>query len=200
MTSTYPKDEFDLAADDMPVGMHRPEPSRWKNVIPFLVILVAVPLFAWSLSQFLTSTNDAGQSTGANTVNSPQSVVPQAQEPQSEPAPEQAASEPVADQPASEPAPETQAAPINYNVAVEVLNGTDVQGLAAEKVAVLNGAGFPGVVAANAQGWLTETTTLYYRDTQIESSAKEIGRLLGVDNLQMDPNLDSNADIVVVLK
>lgn len=197
MTSTYPKDEFDFAADDMPVGMHRPEPSRWKNVIPFLVILIAVPVLAWSLSQFLTASHETAQSVAAsNTVSRPQSDVMQS----AASAPEAPQSTP-ADAPASEPAPEhVHGAEINYNVLVEVLNGTGVQGLAAEKVAALNGAGFPGATAANAQGWLTEVSTVYYGDPQVEGSAKEIGRLLGIDNFQLDSQLESNADIVVILK
>ena len=31
----------------MPVGMHRPKPSKWKNVWPFLAILVIVPALGW---------------------------------------------------------------------------------------------------------------------------------------------------------
>ena len=47
MSSQYPRDEFDRAGEDMPVGMHRPKPSKWKNVWPFLVILVIVPALGW---------------------------------------------------------------------------------------------------------------------------------------------------------
>lgn len=202
MTSTYPKDEFDLAADDMPVGMHRPEPSRWKNVIPFLVILVAVPVLAWALSQFLTSNTDADQSAGANTVaTGPQSApgAPAPQEPQSEPQSASTGEEPApAEQPQSEPP--TQAAAVNFNVVVEVLNGTGVQGLAGEKADALKAAGFQGVTAANADGWVNQISTVYYQDPQVEGSAKEIARILGIETVSVEPQLGGNADIVVVLK
>lgn len=203
MTSTYPKDEFDLAGDDMPVGMHRPEPSRWRNVFPFLVILVAAPLFAWALTQLLTSNVDGSQSGSSVTVagqsEAAQSEAAVPEVPQSEPAQEQQ-SEAVEAPEAPQSEPVSQAAQINYNAPIEVLNGTGTQGLAAQKVAALNEAGFPGASAANAIGWQTEISTIYYSDPQVEVTAKEIGRLLGVETFSLDPNLDSNADIVVVLK
>lgn len=205
MTSQYPKDEFDLAGDDMPVGMHRPEPSRWRNVFPFLVILLAVPVLAWAFSSLLTSNTTASQS-GSQAAVSSASTQSVAQTAQSEPE-QQTPVEPAQSEPAPEPEPEPEQKPeeslsaqVNYNVAVEVLNGTNIQGLAAEKVNQLKQAGFPGASAANAVGWGTEISTIYYRDQQVEVTAKEIGRQLGIENLSLEPNLDSNADMVIVLK
>ncbi|MBF1088210.1 MAG: LytR family transcriptional regulator, partial [Schaalia sp.] len=38
----------------MPVGMHRPKPSKWKNVWPFLAILVIVPALGWAAATALS--------------------------------------------------------------------------------------------------------------------------------------------------
>lgn len=205
MTTQYPKDEFDLAGDDMPVGMHRPEPSRWRNVIPFLIILIAVPVLAWTFSNMLIERVEKAQSgthSAQSVAQAPQSdaaqsaptvEVPQSEVPQSEP------SEPVQPE-APQSEPQSLAAQVNYNVAVEVLNGTGINGLAAEKSSILNQAGFPGTTASNANGWLTQVSTVYYRSPEVEVTAREIARQLGIDAVQNEPDLDSNADIVVVLK
>lgn len=206
MTSKYPKDEFDLAGDDMPVGMHRPEPSRWRNVIPFLVILVAVPLLAWSFSNLLISSTPTASQSGSDATISAQSDAVQSA-PQSGAVPEPAPAPEPAPEPEPQPSadhaqsePESLAAQVNHNASIAVLNGTGIDGLAGRKVEELQAAGFPGASAANADGWITEVSTIYYRDPQVEVTAREIGRMLGVENFKADPELDSNADIVVVLK
>ncbi|WP_175957468.1 LytR C-terminal domain-containing protein [Schaalia sp. Marseille-Q2122] len=201
MSSQYPKDEFDLAGEDMPVGMHRPQPSRWKNVIPFLVILVAVPVLGWGASQLLTSSSTVTAQSDVPTVSDQLQSQPQSdamvEAPQSEPAPAPAP-EPAQDQPQSEP--QSQAAQINHNVAITVLNGTDTQGLAASKAGTLNEAGFPGTTAANADGWESQVSTVYYESPQVEATAHEIARILGIDAVAVNTTDLGNADVVVLLR
>lgn len=201
VSSQYPKDEFDLAGEDMPVGMHRPQPSRWKNVIPFLVILVAVPVLGWGASQLLTSSSTVTVQSGAPTVSNQVQSESQSnavvEEPQSVPAPEPDPA-PQSDAPQSEPP--SQAAQINYNVAISVLNGTGTQGLAANKAAALNEAGFPGTTAANADGWASEVSAVYYESSQVEASAREIARILGIETVAVNTTDLGNADVVVLLR
>lgn len=201
MSSTYPKDEFDLAADDMPVGMHRPEPSRWRHVMPFLVILVAVPVLAWSLSQLLTGSVTQGQSSASNTVNAPQSAQSVQSAPQSDQVAQSAPqSEPAAQSEVPQSDAHSQASQVNYNVRIDVLNGTGQQGLAAEKAAQLNEAGFNGTNAANAAGWTTAASTVYYGDAQVEATARAVAEKLGISNVALNAEDIGEADIVVVLK
>lgn len=200
MSSQYPRDEFDLAGEDMPVGMHRPQPSRWKAVLPFLAILVIVPLLAWGASSFLT------HRVGSETVNPP-SAQSSAQSAPSEPMSD-GEPEPVeapAEEPRSEAAPveQPQSTPtegiVDRNVKISVLNGTGVNGLAAERVSELANAGFPGASAANAEGWVSEVSVVYYEDPNLEASAKAIGKALGIDNVRSTTGL-GDPDVVVLLR
>lgn len=201
VSSQYPKDEFDLAGEDMPVGMHRPQPSRWKNVIPFLVILVAVPVLGWGASQLLTSSSTVTAQSDTHNVSEHTQSAPQSdvmvEPPQSEPAP---ALEPAPQSDAPQSEPPSQASQINYNVAISVLNGTGTQGLAAGKAAALNEAGFAGTSAANADGWASEVSAVYYESPQVEASAREIARILGIETVAVNTTDLGNADVVVLLK
>lgn len=203
VSSQYPKDEFDLAGEDMPVGMHRPQPSRWKNVIPFLVILLAVPVLGWGASQVLTNSSSVTVQSGSPTVPDHAQSQPQSdamvEAPQSEPAPEpEPAPAPQPDTAQSEP--QSQAAQINRNIAITVLNGTGTQGLAASKAGTLNEAGFPGTTAANADGWESQVSTVYYESPQVEATAREIARILGIDAVAVNTTDLGNADVVVLLR
>ena len=202
MSSQYPKDEFDLAGEDMPVGMHRPQPSRWKNVIPFLVILVAVPVLGWGASQLLTNSSTVTAQSDVPAVSGQAQSQPQSdvvgEEQQSEVKAEEPQSVPTPEAPQSEP--QTQAAQINHNIAITVLNGTGTQGLAASKAGALNEAGFPGTTAANADGWESQVSTVYYESPQVEATAREIARLLGIDAVAMNTTDLGNADVVVLLR
>ena len=160
MSSQYPRDEFDRAGEDMPIGMHRPQPSRWKNVWPFLVILIVVPALGWAAATFLANRQN-GQPVGTVTTEAP-------------------------------PTPD-------HNAAIQVLNGTGTQGLAASNTQKLNAAGYAGTSAANATGWDTQVSTVYYEDPRMEATAKDVAATLGIDNVQRMDGIGS-PDVVVVLR
>ena len=199
VSSQYPKDEFDRAGEDMPVGMHRPQPSKWRSVIPFLIVLLVVPLLGWGFSQMLTSR-------GVVTSQSGQTSTSQSGAPAQSPAPSEAQSgeesSPAPAEPEESPSPEETptVAPIDHNVAIEVLNGTGVAGYAAGEAAKLNAQGFAGTTAANANGWGTAVSTVYYADPQIESSAREIARILGIEVVELNTTDLGNSDVIVILR
>lgn len=205
MSSQYPKDEFDRAGEDMPIGVHRQEPSKWKNVWPFLVILVVVPLLAWGATTLLTqrnATNTASQS-ASSTVTQNQS---QSDRQQSEEKAQSAAEENQVAPAVPEPAPQaetpqepSQSETVSYNAAISVLNGTGTSGWAAENVATLANAGFAGATAANASGWETEISTVYYEDPQMAGTAQAVAQTLGINNVQQTTGL-GNPDVVVILR
>jgi hypothetical protein len=205
VSSQYPKDEFDRAGEDMPVGMHRPQPSRWRSVLPFLVILVVVPLLGWGASHLLTSQGLGGaqSDTSAPTSQPAQSSQSSGGQSSSEaspsgtPEPSESAT-PEETTPTPTPTP-TQS--VDYNVVISVLNGTTVQGYAAEAAAQLNNAGFPGTSAANAGDWASQSSVVYYSDPDLEATANEVARVLGVGAVSTADDADlGGADIIVLLR
>ena len=78
----------------MPVGMHRPKPSKWKNVWPFLAILVIVPALGWAAATALSRQ----QTATVNNAPSPAASAPSAAAP-SAPAPGASAIPTIPDNP-----------------------------------------------------------------------------------------------------
>ena len=107
----------------MPVGMHRPKPSKWKNVWPFLAILVIVPALGWAAATALSR----------------------------------------------------------------------------QQAQILNQAGYAGTSAANADGWATQTSTVFYEDPRMEGTAKDVAAKLGISNVRQESGL-GDPDIIVVLR
>lgn len=185
----------------MPVGMHRPQASRWKNVWPFLVILVIVPLLAWGASILLMNRQ-------SGTVVSTSQSAPAARSAQSAQSSQSARSEQTAQSEQSarsleepEPAPEA-AEPegqVDFSASIAVLNGTGTAGLAAERAGVLNGAGFAQTSAANADGWTTAVSTVFYEDPAFAATAKEVAKALGIANVEQASGI-GGTNIAVVLK
>ncbi|PKY66020.1 LytR family transcriptional regulator [Schaalia turicensis] len=200
MSSVNPRDEFDVAGEDMPVGMHRPQPSKWKSVWPFLVILIIVPLLAWGASSLLTnrptSSNTTVAPTGQSEAQSAQSTPETTQSAPAEQA-ESAQSEPVTE-PESTPTPANEPI-VDTNVKISVLNGTGRNGLAARTAEELTAAGFAGATTGNATGWTTEDSTVYYQDPNLEASARAVGEAVGITNVQQSNNI-GDSDIVVLLR
>ena len=170
----------------MPVGMHRPKPSKWKNVWPFLAILVIVPALGWAAAtalsrQPITTTSGATPAPSA----APSSAAPAQSGTEATPSPSPSSS-------AASSAPD-------HGAVIQVLNGTGTQGYAGQQATILNQAGYAGTSAANADGWATQTSTVYYEDPSMEGTAKDIASKLGIDNVRQESGL-GNPDIVVVLR
>lgn len=206
VSSQYPKDEFDRAGEDMPVGMHRPQPSKWKAVIPFLLILVLVPLLGWGANHLLTSRGvvSGSESDTTTSQSSSSDVVQSGTEASASAEPSESATQETSpteeSTPQASPSTEASTSSVDYGVAISVLNGTGTSGLAAEKAAQLNTAGFPGTTAANATGWSTTVTTVYYRDPDLEATAQAIAQTLGISNTVLNTTDLGSSDVVVVLK
>ena len=146
----------------MPVGMHRPKPSTWKNVWPFLAILVIVPA-----------------------PSAPSSAAPSAPQSGTTPSPSPSSSA-VSSQP-------------DHGAVIQVLNGTETQGYAAAQASILNQAGYAGTSAANADGWATQTSAVFYEDPSMEATARDIASKLGISAVRQQSGL-GDPDVVVVLR
>ena len=169
----------------MPVGMHRPKPSKWKNVWPFLAILVIVPALGWAAATALSRQQ-------ATVSNAPSPAAPSAAPtpeatPSAEPTPSASSSSPSA---SSEP---------DHGAVIQVLNGTGTQGFAGQQAQILNQAGYAGTSAANADGWATQTSTVFYEDPRMEGTAKDVAAKLGISNVRQESGL-GDPDIIVVLR
>ncbi|MGO3796462.1 MAG: LytR C-terminal domain-containing protein [Pauljensenia sp.] len=206
MSNQYPKDEFDRSGEDMPVGMHRPQPSKWKSVLPFLLILVLAIVFGWGASHFLTSrgviTPESGDATTSQ--SGPAQSGGASGEPTTEPAQSGEESAEPQETESAEPTPsesESTVPEIDHGVKIAVLNGTSTQGYAAQQAALLNQAGFAGTTAGNATGWATSVATVYYADPDLQPSAEEIARVLGISTVQTTERTNlSGSDVVVILR
>lgn len=203
MSTEYPKDEFDLAGEDMPVGMHRPVPSRWRAVWPFLLLLVVVPLLGWGASHLLVKDDSSdevaqsvlsaqsGEESGAQSGE--RSGVDVAQSDAAQSVREQD-SAPVP-QPAAEPEPQ-----VKHDVAISVLNGKGVPGLAAQKAGVLGGVGFTNTSTGNATEWQTQVATVFYNGDDLADTAKAVGEALEITEVRSETQAVQPGQIVVILK
>ena len=192
MSSQYPRDEFDRAGEDMPVGMHRPKPSRWKNVWPFLAILVIVPALGWAAATALSRQ----QTATVNNAPSPAASAPSAAAPSASPTADAAA--PAEPTPSASSSSSASSEP-DHGAVIQVLNGTGTQGFAGQQAQILNQAGYAGTSAANADGWATQTSTVFYEDPRMEGTAKDVASKLGISNVRQESGL-GDPDIVVILR
>ena len=206
MSSQYPKDEFDRAGEDMPVGMHRPQPSKWKSVLPFLLVLLLAIVLGWGASHFLTSRGVITQESGdvQTSQSGPAQSGGASGEPSTEPAQSGEATAEPEETESPEPAPsesETAVPEVDHGVTIAVLIATSTQGYAAQQAALLNEAGFAGTSAGNATGWATTVSSVYYADPDLQPTAEEVARVLGISAVQTTEigNL-GGSDVVVVLR
>lgn len=200
MSTQYPEDEFDEAGKLYPVGAYRQAPSKWKAVVPFLLVLVLAPALAWLTVSFLTAGNVTAP-TAQQPSQSASSEVDKTAEEKAQ-ADKEAAEKAQAEKEAAQKAQAEReaaeaAAKVNKDVSVVVLNGTSTNGLAGGAVTKLQGDGFNKLRADNAQGWQTEVTTVYFKAGN-EVNAKAVAKVLGVSNVV--ESAESVGDVTVVLK
>ena len=169
----------------MPVGMHRPKPSTWKNVWPFLAILVIVPALGWAAATALSRQQDTTVKVTPGPTASSSAAAPSAAQSGTTPSPSPSSSA-VSSQP-------------DHGAVIQVLNGTETQGYAAAQAGILNQAGYAGTSAANADGWATQTSAVFYEDPSMEATARDIASKLGISAVRQQSGL-GDPDVVVVLR
>lgn len=218
----YPEDEFDtLGAGRVPQGVHREPAPRWRQWLPYLLVLVLVPLLTFGAVKFLTG--DSG----------PVDPLPTAEEPaddgddadadaddQDEGADDSDPSDPDAtgtdpdgaddgdtddtddtdadsDEDATED-PETPA-DLDYSTHVLVLNGAGVQGLAGQVTEALTNDGWTNTTPDNYESASPTVTSLYYTSEEFAAEAAAVAESLGITNLIESATGASNG-IVIVLR
>ena len=173
--------------------MHRPKPSKWKNVWPFLAILVIAPALGWAAATALSRQ----QNTNVNSAPSPAATATSTAAPSASPTAEATASAEPTPSPSSS-SPSISSEP-DRGAVIQVLNGTGTQGFAGQQAAILNQAGYAGTSAANADGWATQTSTVFYEDPRMEVTARDVASTLGIANVRQESGL-GDPDIVVILR
>ncbi|WP_420110526.1 LytR C-terminal domain-containing protein [Pseudactinotalea sp.] len=185
----YPEDEFDtLGADRTPQGVHRAPLSRWRKLLPFIIVLVLAPTLAFVAVRALSGGDgEDPPTTAGETTAEPTTDAEPTDEPTSE------------DEPTEEETTEEPAADLDYTIQVWVLNGSGVSGLAADTVEVLIADGWEGANAADYSRPQPSGTTLFYDNADQAEEAAAVGDLLGITNL-VENSSAAAGDIVIVLR
>lgn len=204
MSAQYPYDEFDDLSDDAPVGVHRKPQSPWQTVLPFLLVLLIVPLLAWGATELIKGRGTsvevppvAEQSVQEKSSQSSDPIAPLPDE-----GPTGAPDDPTeAEKSEEEKTPEEQPAEAaaNMGASIAVLNASGIEGFAAQKQAVLAEAGFTNAWADNAAdtGWAQNT--VYYRDASLQPTAAKIAEVLGIPTVLEDAAITGELDVIVIL-
>lgn len=206
VSSAYPKDDFDNLPKDGPIGVHRKPKSRWQPVLPFLLVVLLVPLLAWGVATLIQRNvpDDAPVEPVAQSEAQPQSEEAPAQEaivvPESD-LPTAAPDDPndggAAESP--ETTPPADAAEVNFQAVIAVLNGTGVPGYAATTVQTLVNAGFVNSWAGNAENWSVDQNTVFYPSADLKPTADAVAQSLGIANVVEDAGTVGEANLVVLL-
>lgn len=190
----YPEDEFDELGKDVAGGVHREKQSQWKSVLPFLVVLVLAPLLAWGAASFYTDHKQASTTTTTATSESTATSEPQQT---SEPAQTEAAAATATPSASAQPSANAEADITKADVMV--LNGTKVNGLAAQVAQKLKEAGFTKVGTDNANDWVASATAVYYHSGQ-EKAAEAIAKELQIDLRKENDQAVGDKAVVVLLR
>lgn len=189
----YDEDEFDrLGAERTPLGVHRAPTPRWRQWLPFLIVLVLAPTLAIIAVRALS---DGGSpSSEPTTTQQPTSAEPTSETGESE--------EPTSEEPTTEETTEETTEPtadLDQSIQIWVLNGSGVNGLAADGVAVLEAAGWQDANAADYSSSLPTSTTIFYDNADQAEEAQAVGDELGITTL-VESSDAADGDIVVVLR
>jgi cytoskeletal protein RodZ len=184
----YPEDEFDVAGRDRtPQGVHRGPRPLLRTLLPILAVVVLAPLLAWGAITLLGGTDEPAPA--ASTAAAPETAAPTAgaTDGQTSEAPTEGTTEvgedPTSEEPTEEETTEEPAGQVERGTAIAVLNGAGVNGLAGEVVGTLAAEGFTGGVPDDYTSGAPATTTLYYNNADLQATAEEVGRVLGIGNL-----------------
>ena len=206
MSETYPRDDFDGVPEGNPVGVHRRTRNPWAPVVPFLLVLVLVPLLAWGVATLIQRNVPEAEVGAAQSQSQPQSqqaqsTVDQAQSDVVSPdsnVPTAAPDDPSAtpDEPAGTTEPEGT---VDFAAAVTVLNGTTISGYAAEFAGHVTNAGFTNVSATNASTWPTDQNTVFYPSAELRATAEAVAAAAGIANVVEGGFEEAPGSVVVFL-
>ena len=205
---SYAQDVFDNPPQG-PIGVHRGNRSIASRLVPFLIVIIAAAVAgvgAWAAmsgegaklfssgSSASSSSSPSAKSTASASASASASDTASASASASESASESASASASPSESTSSPASSSSA---NLSTQVRVVNGTRKTGYAAKQAAVLTGAGYTNVVAANPSGSLPSASVVWYQNESDLATAQDVAAKLGISNVSKVTNL--SAPVVVVL-
>lgn len=212
----YPEDEFDaLGARRVPQGVHREPPPRWRSWLPYVLVLVLVPLLTFGAVKFFagdpasdpeptatesvdSTTEDPGDGDEAEPADTDS---PTGEEPGDEPGGDDTDGETGDGEPGEEEPGEGSDDPgaeLDYATSVLVLNGAGIQGLAGEVADALEGEGWTNTEADNYSADTPLETALYYTSEEFVAEAQAVADALGITNLIESETGASNGVVIVI--
>ncbi len=199
----YPEDEFDAADDEgpVPVGVHRAPVPGWRSWVPLLAVLIIVPLLAWGAVRLLghhgarpaaESTTAAPASGGGGGSGAPASggQTPATGQP------------PATGTPTNGAEPTAASTNADLTTGVTIHNGAGVNGLGARTGDRLRNAGYTNVEVQQGtyDNASPTTTTIFYADSDSESTARSVGQALGITNIVESAAEAQSNPIVIILR
>ncbi|RBP98410.1 cell wall integrity and stress response protein 1 [Bifidobacterium aemilianum] len=210
---SYSKDSFDNPPEG-PVGVHRGNTSLAIRMLPFLVVII-IALLAGILTwgyysgefrriNFPWQSKEETSSQVRGSDSSKQEDVKKAQKDKADDKAKQDESEGKAKDDAEQqkaekntPAPVAPAQTVNKQTAVHVINGTSINGYAAQKSNALRNAGYANVTPENANGQLPSTTVVRYQNETDKATAEDVAKTLGIAAVEQTP--EAPGPVVVIL-
>ena len=201
---SYAQDVFDNPPQG-PIGVHRGNRSVASRLVPFLIVIIVAAVAgvgAWAAmsgegaklfssgSSASSSSSPSAKSTASASASASASDTASASASASESASESASPSESTSSPAS-------SSSANLSIQVRVVNGTRKTGYAAKQAAVLTGAGYTNVVAANPSGTLPSASVVWYQNESDLATAQDVAAKLGISNVSKVTN--PSAPVVVVL-
>ncbi|MGC0249333.1 LytR C-terminal domain-containing protein [Pseudactinotalea sp. Z1748] len=215
----YDEDEFDvLGADRTPQGVHRAPVPRWRQLLPFAIVIVVAPLLAWAGVSILsgnfgsepdptpavTATEDqTEEETEGENGDGENGTDPESTE---EDEPENGDGENGTDEDngeagdeATEEDPTDDPVDLDRDVRILILNGAGVAGIAGSTAETLNNEGWTNTSTADYGQALPTDTTLYYHDAQVAEEAEAVAADLGIE-ATVESASAASSGIVIVLR
>ena len=209
----YPEDEFDVLGEGRtPVGVHREPVPRWRQWLPYLLVLVLVPVLTFGVVKFFA------KDTGPGPVASDAGQEQPADEPGDEDdsgADDGDATDPDDDGEADSDSDEEgedgddqdedgqddedESDELDLDIPILVLNGARIQGFAGEVADALAAEGWTGTDPDNYTNDAPVETTLYYSSEEFADEANAVAEQLGISNVEESAASASNG-IVIVLR
>jgi len=215
----YEEDEFDvLGADRTPQGVHRAPVPRWRQLLPFAVVIVLAPLLAWVGVSALSGNfgddseetppaatateeqdaNGEGEGDGADGAQGGEETDGEATETDDDAADENGTEEETGDADETEAADDEEDLDLDRAVRVLVLNGTSTPGLAGSAADALTNEGWQNTSTADYGQAQPTVTTLYYHDALVAEEAEAVADDLGIEATVESASAASQGVVIVL--
>lgn len=196
----YQEDEFDRQASHYPVGMHRQTKPRWKEVLPFIIIIVVVPLVAWAFTLLFLQgpRSSSSKEASSSPTKTTQSATPQ----QSSPRVRQQHQDQSSSRDNHSQGSHSAADNTNYSLVVKVLNIDNSPQVVDSVSHRLTDEGYQSVGTGKSAGRGIHQSSVYYSSPTSQAAAQDIAKKLNISTVLPSAqfNKQNKSDIVIFIK